>query len=189
MNMEISILTNMVLIMAGCLIGVAVFTVVVFGGLLVTGQGFGRSLNGGWWLGIFPLMIPLMMVSCGGGFAVPFFDVLLNGVPSTGRVVDYAESNSDGSTTYSSIVEFETADGRTIRFDDTSVSSDPPRHSIGQEVPVRYLRETPEQAIIDGDLAPWGVMAVLILVTVIVTPIMAVIGWNSFRKNAPIFTD
>lgn len=185
-GMEFSILIDMVLIMAGCLVGVAVLAILVFAGLLVTGKGFGRSLNGGWWLGVFPLIIPVTMISCGGGFAIPFFEVVMNGVQTTGRVVDYAESSGDGSTTYSSIVEFETETGETIRFDDAAVTSNPPRHAIGQELPVRYLRDTPEQAIVDGDLTMWGVLAVLILVTVVATPIMAVIGWNAFRKNAPI---
>ena len=185
-GMELSIVVNMAVIMAGCLVGVVALAILVFAGLLITGKGFGRSLNGGWWLGVFPLIIPLMMISCGGGFAIPFFEVVLNGVQTTGRVVDYAESSSDGSTTYSSIVEFETDTGETIRFDDAAVTSNPPRHEIGQELPVRYLRETPEQAIIDGDLTMWGVLVALILVTVVVTPLMAIIGWRSFRKNSSV---
>jgi hypothetical protein len=179
--MELSILVNMVLVLGGCLVGVALIAGGVGVVLLVSGQGFGRSLQGAWWLGIFPWLTAAGMLACLSGFMVPTLDVQLNGVDATGTVVDYAVSNNEGAS-YSSIVEFETADGRTIRFEDTAVSSNPPRHEIGQTVPVRYKPDNPDLAIIGNDFTIWIVAAVLLVVAAVVTPVMALIGWRRYQQ-------
>lgn len=180
--MELQILITMVVTLVGCLAGVILMAGVATALLLVTGQGFRKSFNYGFLLGAMPLLAPAFMVACNVGFFLPTFEVIRDGTRAPGTVVGYSESNSDGSTTYSSIVEFETTDGTTVRFDDTAVSSNPPRHSIGDRVDVLYLPEQPELAVI-SDFWWWVLPTFLGLVTLVMVPIGFFFAWRSFRKG------
>ncbi len=180
--MDFSILITMAVTLVGCLAGVAVMAGLATVVLLLTGHGFRRSFNNGVLLGAIPLLLPAMLTACNLGFFLPTFEVIRDGVAATGRVVGYEESDTDGSITYSSIVEFKTADGDTITFDDTSISSDPPRHSIGQQVGVLYLADQPEKAVIQ-DAFWWFVPALLLVVTLFSLPVGFFLAWRSYRKG------
>ena len=78
--------------------------------------------------------------------------LLRGGVQAQGTVVGAERDTShrhDGtsSTTYSPVVRFTTADGRTVQFTSAVGSSYSP--DIGGAVPVRYRRDDPDQAEID----------------------------------------
>lgn len=180
--MEFSILITMVVTLVGCLAGVVLIAGIATVVLLLTGHGFSRSFNNGILLGAVPLLLPAFMMACNLGFFLPTFEVIRDGVAATGTVVGYDESDSDGSTTYSSIVEFKTADGDTITFDDTSVSSNPPRHNIGQQVGVLYLADQPEKAVI-RDPFWWIIPALLTAVSLLSLPIGFFLAWRSYRKG------
>jgi hypothetical protein len=180
--MEFSILITMVVTLVGCLAGVVLMAGIATVVLLLTGHGFSRSFNNGILLGAVPLFLPAFLVACNLGFFLPTFEVIRDGVAATGTVVGYDESDSDGSTTYSSIVEFKTADGDTVTFDDTSVSSNPPRHNIGQQVGVLYLSDQPEKAVI-RDPFWWIIPALLMAVSLVSLPIGYFLAWRSYRKG------
>lgn len=180
--MELSILITMVVTLVGCLAAALFVAGIVTVILLLSGRGFRGSLNNGILLGFVPLLTPAFLMACNLGFFLPTLEVIREGVSTTGTVVDYEESNDDGSTTYSSIVEFKTDAGETVRFDDTAVSSNPPRHSIGQKVGVIYLEEQPERAVISDPLW-WAIPALLFVVSLISLPIGFFLAWRGFRKG------
>ena len=59
------------------------------------------------------------------------------------------------------VVEFSTAEGRTIRF--TSRVSLPIVIEAGQDVPVRYRSDNPERAVIDTVVRTWALPVTLLL--------------------------
>lgn len=180
--MELSILITMVVSLVGCLAVALIFAGLVIIILLLTGRGLGKSVRGGLVLGFVPLLTPAFMMACNLGFFLPTFEVIREGVSTTGTVVDYDESSDDGGTTYSSVVEFTTGSGESVRFSDTAVSSNPPRHSIGQRVGVIYMEEQPERAVI-SDPFWWAIPALLFVVSLITLPIGFFVAWRGFRKG------
>src|SRR5215207_863927 len=78
-------------------------------------------------------------------------ELLKHGAQTEGTVVDTKKGTAHGqnsmSITYHPVVEFTTADGRTVTF--TSGLGFGHRPEVGGEVPVRYRDEDPEQAEID----------------------------------------
>lgn len=180
--MELSILITMVVTLIGCLSAALLLAGVATAILLVTGHGLRKSFNNGFLLGLVPLFIPAWMIACNVGFFLPTFQVFRDGVSTTGTVVDYSEHSGDGGITYSSIVEYQNADGVTVRFDDTLVSSDPPRHALGQKVDVVYLPNDPDHAVI-RDALWWVVPAILFAVTMLLVPFGYLFAWHNYRKG------
>ncbi len=67
-----------------------------------------------------------------------------------GTVVDIASHrDSDGDTMYKPVIEFTTADGRTLQFT-SSVSSSSPSYSRGDAVKLYYAPANPEDARLDS---------------------------------------
>lgn len=83
-----------------------------------------------------------------------------NGAITEGIVTEMDESTSDGSTSYSPIVEFQ-ANGQTYSFDG-NVSSYPPQYHVGQSVKVRYDKDDPSNAQIDKWTERWLMPVILI---------------------------
>jgi len=78
-----------------------------------------------------------------------------------GIVVDQARSSgSKGGTMYSPVVEFSTADGRTVRVTG-SVSSSSPSYARGDHVPVLYDPANAEQARLDSFMEAWFVTLIM----------------------------
>jgi len=190
--MEFAYLITMVVSLVACLgcIGVAVGVATVL--LLLTGHGVRRSFNNGFLLGAMPLFVPALLMACNLGFFLPTFEVVREGVVTTGTVVDYEENNNEG-VSYASIIDFETADGDKVRFTDTSdgdkvrftdtsVSSNPPRHVIGQEVGVIYMADDPERAVV-RDVFWWFIPALLLLVAGLAALIGYGLAWRAYRQD------
>ena len=82
------------------------------------------------------------------------------GIVVPGIVIGLDESNTDGSSTYSPVVEF-TANGQTYTFESDNASS-PPAYQIGETVNVRYDPADPNTAQIDKLTERW-LMPVLLI--------------------------
>jgi len=179
--MEFAYLITMVVSLVACLggIGVAVGVATVL--LLLTGHGMRRSFNNGFLLGAMPLFVPALLMACNLGFFLPTFEVVREGVVTTGTVVDYEENDNEG-VSYASIIDFETADGDKVRFTDSSVSSNPPRHVIGQEVGVIYMADDPERAVV-RDIFWWFIPALLLLVAGFAALIGYGLAWRAYRQD------
>jgi hypothetical protein len=72
-----------------------------------------------------------------------------------GTVVELRLSRSSDSTTYAPVVDFVTQKGEEVRFV-SSVSSNPPSYTVGEEVGIFYLPAAPYDAKIDGFFSLWG---------------------------------
>ena len=72
--------------------------------------------------------------------------LLKSGVQTLGTVIG-AERDDDTTTTYNPVVQFTTADGRTVEF--TSAVGYGSKPDVGGTLDVRYLPHDPEQAEID----------------------------------------
>ncbi|MDD5251573.1 MAG: DUF3592 domain-containing protein [Patescibacteria group bacterium] len=89
------------------------------------------------WLAIIFALIGLTMAGFGAKMAVDTRQFLAVASRTTGEVVDVEESQSDDSTTYHPVVEYSRPDGQMKRFR-SSTGSNPPSHSIGDQVTVLY---------------------------------------------------
>lgn len=104
------------------------------------------------------LILVMGMVFFGVGYYIGYGVWYLEtyGVSAKGEVVAMESSrDSDGNITYSPVVEYETADGRDIRFK-SNYSSNPPSYSRGDKVDVLYAEDDPEEnVIIDAGFWNW----------------------------------
>lgn len=82
------------------------------------------------------------------------------GIVTPGTVTGLEESTTDGSTTYSPVVEF-TANGQTYTFESDNASS-PPAYQVGETVNVRYDPADPSTAQIDKLTERW-LMPILLI--------------------------
>ena len=82
------------------------------------------------------------------------------GIVTTGTVTRMEESTTNGSSTYSPVVEF-TANGQTYTFESNN-SSYPPEYEVGETVNVRYDPADPNTAQIDKYTERW-LMPVLLI--------------------------
>ena len=82
------------------------------------------------------------------------------GIVVPGIVIGLDESNTDGSSTYSPVVEF-TANGQTYTFESDNASS-PPAYQVGETVNVRYDPADPNTAQIDKLTERWLMPIILI---------------------------
>ena len=93
-------------------------------------------------------------------------------VPTEGTVIDFEteRSTSDGKTKtmYKPVIEYTIADGRTLTFTSSSLSSSP-SYDRGEKVPVLYSQVTPERARIDGFMDNWFGPLILGFFAVIIT--------------------
>ena len=78
------------------------------------------------------------------------------GLSAKGEVVAMeASTDSEGSTTYAPVVEYQTAEGVNVRFK-SNYSSNPPSYSRGDQVEVLYAEDDPEEnVIIDAGWWNW----------------------------------
>jgi Protein of unknown function (DUF3592) len=80
-----------------------------------------------------------------------------------GVVVDLLPTQTERSLIYRPVVAFTPADGRALRFTDTS-GANPPIHQIEQRVRVFYLPDDPEtSAALAPDLSRWILPAAFLL--------------------------
>ena len=79
--------------------------------------------------------------------------MLLNSIEAVGTVTSYQE-NGTGGTTYYSVVTFKCCNDKEIEFV-ARTSTDPPRHAIGEKVPIRFDPTNPEHARITHFFSLW----------------------------------
>jgi hypothetical protein len=101
----------------------------------------------------------LALLSIGVSLFIQEQNFLKKAHTATGKVIEMAisissGSNSGKSVTYYSIVSFETKEGKPYTFS-SSFSSNPPAYSVGEEVTVYYLPESPAKAEIKGFFSQW----------------------------------
>ncbi|MBL8095566.1 MAG: DUF3592 domain-containing protein [Anaerolineales bacterium] len=136
-----------------CLGGIVVIAAGITTVFLLRGGGRRRSLQAGLWLGIVPWLAPAALTTLAGGVALVAVPVLLGGASAPGRVVENTLIfDGAGDPVYMAVVEFETAAGEPVRFDDPLAAANPPQYAVGQSVTVIYPPEAPQQALIDEPL-------------------------------------
>ncbi|MGF7116402.1 hypothetical protein QF017_005927 [Pseudomonas laurylsulfatiphila] len=94
-----------------------------------------------------------------------------NAVSETGTVVDLVKVRGDNSITYKPVVEFTARDGQKVEFT-SSVSSNPPSHSVGEIVEVLYLPSNVQAAKINSYARLWGGF----LVTLVLGVVFSLVG-------------
>jgi hypothetical protein len=72
--------------------------------------------------------------------------IVVGGEKTSGQVVDSEARNGRNGKVYASVIEFQTKDGRKIRF--TSPASSSLRPKIGSQIPVIYQPTSPDQAMV-----------------------------------------
>jgi hypothetical protein len=95
----------------------------------------------------------LAFLAWGGFHAYSSWQLVSSGEKATGTVIALSESDSDGSTVYSPVIEF-TANGKTVSFEGSNASS-PPVYDIGEEVKLLYDPAAPEQARVNSFYELW----------------------------------
>lgn len=108
-----------------------------------------------------------------------------NGAVTEGSVIQMDASTTDGSTTYSPIIEFQ-ANGQSYSFDG-NVSSNPPQYQVGDKVNVRYDKDDPSTAQIDKWSERWLMPVILIPTMCIAGLIVNIVLFFSWRKNRSAF--
>ena len=108
-----------------------------------------------------------------------------NGAVTEGIVIQMDASTTDGSTTYSPIIEFQ-ANGQTYSFDG-NVSSNPPQYQVGDKVNVRYDKNDPSIAQIDKWSERWLMPVILIPTMCIAGLIVNIVLFLSWRKNRSLY--
>ena len=86
---------------------------------------------------------------------------LRTAVDTTGVIVDLIESSgSEGGTVYQAVVEFQTREGRTVRWTE-SMASSPAAGDVGDQLPMKYNPENPQEARIARFFRMWFVSVLL----------------------------
>jgi Protein of unknown function (DUF3592) len=92
---------------------------------------------------------------------------LRTAVSTTGVIVDLiASSGSEGGTVYQAVVDFQTADGRTVRWTE-SMASSPAAGQPGEQIPMKYNPDNPEEARINRTFRMWFLPGLLIFLGVV----------------------
>ena len=107
-----------------------------------------------------------------------------NGVTTEGIVVAMEESNTDGSSTWSPVVEFR-VDGQPRQFDG-GISSNPPQYKVGDRVTVRHDRTDPSRVQIDSWAERWLMPILLIPSMLIAAVVLNIVMLRSWRRGNPI---
>lgn len=165
-----------------CVLGLLALAGMAF--MLIQRRGFGQSLKFSALVVVVPLLCPAVFAA---GFVTSLYrtaNFLDSALTATGTVVGLEEdTGGEGGTTYSAIVEFTTADGTLVRFNDSSRSCDPPCNQVGDEVPVIYSPDNPQRAQIQSIWLDWTWPAVLGLLFLVFLGIAAVMAWRSYRSG------
>ncbi len=84
------------------------------------------------------------------------------GIKAEGKVTGFQSKDSDDSTVYHAIIEFNDQSGNSVKFQD-SVGSSHPGFKRGDQVSVLYLPEKPTAAMVDRGIFNWTLSSGLIL--------------------------
>jgi len=108
------------------------------------------------------LLVGVIFIATGAvmiGLAIFFFSrtrrFLRTAVEATGTIVELVESSgSEGGTAYSAVVEFQTADGRAVRWEE-SMASNPPVGRKGDQLLMKYDPADPNKARVAKATRMW----------------------------------
>jgi hypothetical protein len=108
------------------------------------------------------LLVGLIFLGIGAiqlGLGIFFFvrtrRFLRTAVEATGTIVELLESSgSEGGTVYQAVVEFQTAEGRSIRWQET-MASNPPAGQQGDQLLMKYDPVNPQRARIARATRLW----------------------------------
>ena len=131
-------------------------------------------------LGLGFLGLGLLFVGLAAFFFFRTRKFLETAVSTSGTIVDLvASSGSEGGTVYQSVVQFMTADGQTVTWQE-SMASNPPAGQPGDQVPMLYDPTDPNDARIAKPFRMWFLPGLFALLGVIfdgVGAVMAIIGF------------
>jgi hypothetical protein len=121
--------------------------------IVLTGPARGRARKGLHWFGALLLLSGLIQLVPGLADLVGMLRVEMDGLRTTGQVVAVREMKDlKGLTSTYPIVEFTTANGATVQFQERLASSFP----VGARVPVMYRAEAPaESATVRRPVMNW----------------------------------
>jgi len=110
-------------------------------------------------------------------------DFISHALTADGTVIEYDKYKSDGTTMYSPVVRFTTAEGIAIEFRSSVGTSSPP-YSIGDTVGVLYLPANPEKANINSISGLWtGAIILSILGSIFFLIGFVIIFIGFFKQN------
>ncbi|GJL85280.1 MAG: hypothetical protein DHS20C02_10550 [Micavibrio sp.] len=101
------------------------------------------------------LLVGLGVAGLGGYLGKDLTTLLAVGEAVEGRVVDVKSEYSSDSTTYYPIVEYQSLQGKTVKFK-SKVGSNPPMNRTGDIVSVIYDPHRPDKAMIDRGIWNWA---------------------------------
>jgi hypothetical protein len=141
------------------------------------------------WLGL-NLMFAGFLVA-GGWFGLNSWRLVQSGGHTTGKVIDMEASTSDGSTTYSPVIDYVVED-ETYRFRSGS-SSNPPAYHVGQRVEMLYDLTDPHKAQINNFWELWLLPIIFIPIAVIggltVTAVMVLQFFRQRARPQPVWVN
>jgi Protein of unknown function (DUF3592) len=107
------------------------------------------------------LVIGVVLFAIGGFLWMRTRRFLETAVDTTGVIVDLLESSgSDGGTVYQAVVEFQTREGQTVRWTE-SMASSPAAGDVGDQLPMKYNPDDPNEARIARAFRMWFVTMLL----------------------------
>jgi hypothetical protein len=103
------------------------------------------------------LAVGLLLLAAGAFVLWDSWNWLDNSVEAQGSVIEMVRirDRDSGSVSYAPLVNFRTADGRTVEFQ-SAVSSNPPAYTVGETVRVLYDPDRPASAAVAGMFSIWG---------------------------------
>ena len=106
-------------------------------------------------VGVIFIAIGAVFIGLGIFFFIRTRRFLRTAVETAGTIVELRESSgSEGGTVYSAVVEFQTADGRSIRWEE-SMASNPPAGQPGEQLVMKYDPANPNKARIAKATRMW----------------------------------
>ncbi|HMF03550.1 MAG TPA: DUF3592 domain-containing protein [Acidimicrobiia bacterium] len=106
-------------------------------------------------VGVIFIAVGAVFIGLGIFFFIRTRRFLRTAVETAGTIVELRESSgSEGGTVYSAVVEFQTTDGRSIRWEE-SMASNPPAGQPGEQLVMKYDPANPNKARIAKATRMW----------------------------------
>lgn len=106
-------------------------------------------------------LVGVVLLSVAVWMAASSYRLQRDGLRAPGEVIELVRRrDSDGDTTWAPVFRFTTAAGEVMEVQ-SSVSSAPASHAVGEAVQVLYRPQEPHAARIDGFFAMWGLALIL----------------------------
>lgn len=120
--------------------------------------------NGGWSVfvvGIILGLLGVILLAVATWTALSSHRLQRDGLRADGEVIELVRKrDDDGDTTWAPVFRFTTADGKVIDVQ-SSISSAPASHAVGESVQVLYRADAPHAARIDSFFQLWGLSLIV----------------------------